>query len=68
MPTFWQHIPPLGKPARFKRKDVFESLQHVLPSSYTHDEKLRKIGNLLRRMAKDELIINSSFASGLSTG
>lgn len=44
----------------FKRKDVFESLQHVLPSSYTHDEKLRKIGNLLRKMAKDGFIIKAS--------
>lgn len=44
----------------FKRKDVFESLQHVLPSSYTYDEKLRKIGYLLRKMAKDGFIIKAS--------
>lgn len=44
----------------FKCKDVFESLQHVLPSSYTYDEKLRKIGYLLRKMAKDGFIIKAS--------
>ena len=27
---------------------------------YTHDEKLRKIGNLLRKMAKDRCIIKAS--------
>ena len=43
-----------------ERKDVFESLQHVLPSSYTYDEKLRKIGYLLRKMAKDGFIIKAS--------
>ena len=43
----------------FKRKDVFDSLQHVLPSSYTYDEKLRRIGNLLRKMAKEDLVIKA---------
>ena len=40
----------------FKRQDVFEGLQHVFPASYTHEEKLRKIGRLLGIMAKDGLI------------
>lgn len=44
----------------FKRKDVFEALQHVLPSSYSRDEKLRKIGNLLRKMALEGFVVKSS--------
>ena len=40
----------------FKRQDVFEGLQHVFPASYTHEEKLRKIGRILGIMAKDNLI------------
>ena len=40
----------------FKRKDVFEGRQHVLPASYTHEEKLRKIGRILGIMAKEGLI------------
>ena len=40
----------------FKRQDVYEGLQHVFPSSLTQDEKLRKIGNLLRRIAKEGFI------------
>ena len=43
----------------FKRKDAYEGLQHVLPSSLSHDEKLRKIGNLLRKIAQDGLIVKS---------
>ena len=44
----------------FKRKDVFEALQHVLPSSYSRDEKLRKIGNSLRKMALEGFVVKSS--------
>ena len=40
----------------FKRQDVYEGLQHVFPSSLTQDEKLRKIGNLLRKIAKEGFI------------
>ena len=40
----------------FKRKDVYEGLQHVFPTSLTRDEKLRKIGRLLAAMAKENLI------------
>lgn len=40
----------------FKRKDVYEGLQHVFPSSLTRDEKLRKIGRLLGTMAEENLI------------
>ena len=40
----------------FKRKDVFDGLQHVLPASYTHEEKLRKTGRILGIMAKEGLI------------
>ena len=40
----------------FKRQDVFEGLQHVFPASYTHEEKLRKIGRILGIMSKDGLI------------
>lgn len=39
-----------------KRKDVYEGLQHVFPSSLTQDEKLRKIENLLRKIAKEGFI------------
>ena len=44
----------------FKRQDVFEGLQHVFPSSLTRDEKLRKIGNLLRKIAKEGFIQKSN--------
>jgi len=44
----------------FKRQDVFEGLQHVLPSSYTNEEKLRRIGNLLRKIAKEGFIEKSA--------
>ena len=40
----------------FKRQDVYEGLQHVFPSSLTQNEKLRKIGNLLRKIAKEGFI------------
>ena len=40
----------------FWRRDAFESLQHVFPSNLTQDEKLRKIGNLLRKIAKEGFI------------
>ena len=43
----------------FWRKDVYEGLEHVFPSSNTHDEKLRKIGRILVRMAQDDLIQKS---------
>lgn len=43
----------------FKRQDVYEGLQHVFPSSLTQDEKLRKIGNLLRKIAKEGFITKS---------
>lgn len=43
----------------FKRQDVYEGLQHVFPSSLTQDEKLRKIGNLLRKIAKEGFIIKT---------
>lgn len=44
----------------FKRQHVFEGLQHVFPTNLTHDEKLRKIGNLLRKLAKEGLIQKSN--------
>ena len=44
----------------FKRNDVYEGLQHVFPSNLTPDEKLRKIGYLLRKMAKDGFILKST--------
>lgn len=40
----------------FRRKDAFETLQHVYPSDISSDEKLRKIGRLLVSMAKEGLI------------
>lgn len=43
----------------FKRMDAFEALQHVLPSGSKHDEKLRKIGRLLVKMAEEGLIMKS---------
>ena len=44
----------------FKRQHVYEGLQHVFPTNLTHDEKLRKIGNLLRKLAKEGLIQKSN--------
>ena len=41
---------------RVGSQDVYEGLQHVFPSSLTQDEKLRKIGNLLRKIAKEGFI------------
>ena len=41
---------------RVGSQDVYEGLQHVFPSNLTHDEKLRKIGNLLRKIAKEGFI------------
>lgn len=43
----------------FKRMDAFEALQHVLPSGSSHDEKLRKIGRLLVKMANEGFIRKS---------
>ncbi len=43
----------------FKRKDVYEGLQHIYPSTSTHDEKLRKIGRLLVNMAQKGLLRKS---------
>ena len=44
---------------RVGSQDVYEGLQHVFPSSLTQDEKLRKIGNLLRKIAKEGFIIKT---------
>lgn len=44
----------------FKRNDVYEGLQHVFPLNLTPDEKLRKIGYLLRKMSKDGFILKST--------
>ena len=44
----------------FWRKDVYEGLEHVFPSSNTHDEKLRKIGRILVRMTQDGLIVKTT--------
>ena len=41
---------------RVGSQDVYEGLQHVFPSSLTQDEKLRKIGILLRKIAKEGFI------------
>ena len=41
---------------RVGSQDVYEGLQHVFPSSLTQNEKLRKIGNLLRKIAKEGFI------------
>lgn len=41
---------------RVGSQDVYEGLQHVFPSNLTHDEKLRKIGRLLRKIAKEGFI------------
>ena len=41
---------------RVGSQEVYEGLQHVFPSSLTQDEKLRKIGNLLRKIAKEGFI------------
>lgn len=41
---------------RVGSQDVYEGLQHVFPSSLTQDEKQRKIGNLLRKKAKEGFI------------
>ena len=41
---------------RVGSQDVYEGLQHVFPSNLTQDEKLRKIGNLLRKIAKEGFI------------
>ena len=43
----------------FMRKDVYEALQHIFPSSNTYDEKLRKIGRLLVNMANQGLLRKS---------
>lgn len=43
----------------FKRMDAFEAIQHALPSGSSRDEKLRYIGHLLVKMAKDGLIKKS---------
>ena len=44
----------------FCLKDLYEGLEHVFPSSNTHDEKLRKIGRILVRMTQAGLIVNTS--------
>ena len=44
----------------FWRKDVYEGLYQVFPSSNTHDEKLRKIGRILVRMTQDGLIVKTT--------
>lgn len=43
----------------FMRKDAYEGLQHIFPSSKNHDEKLRKIGRLLVDMANQGLLRKS---------
>ncbi len=43
----------------FRRMDAYEALQHALPASSTHDEKLRKVGRLLGKMAEEGLIVKS---------
>lgn len=43
----------------FRRMDVFEALQYALPASSSHDEKLRKIGRLLVKMAEEGLLTKS---------
>lgn len=40
----------------FRRNDAYETLQHILPSNLNREEKLRKIGRLLIKLADDELI------------
>mgnify|MGYP000848565395 CR=1 FL=1 len=43
----------------FRRMDAYEALQHALPASSTHDEKLRKVGRLLGKMAEEGFIVKS---------
>lgn len=43
----------------FRRMDAYEASQHALPASSTHDEKLRKVGRLLGKMAEEGFIVKS---------
>ncbi|MCI6118334.1 MAG: putative DNA binding domain-containing protein [Prevotella sp.] len=43
----------------FKRRDVYDGLQHVFPSSNSYDEINRKIGRLLVKMSNEGLLIKS---------
>ena len=43
----------------FRRMDAYEALQHALPASSTHDEKLRKVGRLLGKMVEEGFIVKS---------
>lgn len=43
----------------FKRRDVYDGLQHVFSAANTYNEKLRKIGRLLVKMSDVGLLIKS---------
>lgn len=43
----------------FKRVDAYEALQHVYPTQYSKDEKLRRIGHLLGNLSQKGFIKKS---------